>query len=76
MKTFTQCCGNTKEPVAVMICSDSSARISVITAAPASEPMMVPKPPKIEPPPMITAAMASSSRSCPAAGLKALKKAM
>ena len=33
------------------------------------------RPPKIEPPPMITAAMASSSRNCPAVGLKLRKKA-
>ena len=38
MKTFTQCCGMVK-PCTL---SCSSARMSVITAAPASAPMMVP----------------------------------
>ena len=43
MKTLTQCCGRTIDaPVAVMMLSCSSARTSVITAAPASEPMIVP----------------------------------
>ena len=71
MNTLTQCCGSTKDdPSARMTCSESSARRSVITAAPASEPMIVPKPPKIEPPPMMTEAMASSSRNWPAVGTK------
>ena len=43
VKTFTQCCGMTKEaPLAVMMLSCSSARTSVMAAAPASEPMIVP----------------------------------
>ena len=43
MNTFIQCCGMTKdEPSGRMICSDSSERMSVIAAAPASAPMIVP----------------------------------
>src|SRR5271154_5620396 len=43
MKTFCHCCGRTKdEPSLRMICNDSSERMSVITAAPASEPIIVP----------------------------------
>ena len=43
MNTFCHCCGSTKEPPSRrMICSDSSERISVMTAAPASEPIIVP----------------------------------
>ena len=43
MNTFCHCCGSTKDAPSVrMICSDSSERISVMTAAPASEPIIVP----------------------------------
>ena len=70
MKVLTQCCGRLNDPPpGTMMLSCISARISVMTAAPASEPMIVPKPPKIEPPPMITEAIASSSRNWPATGL-------
>ena len=43
MNTFCHCCGSTKEPPLFrMICSDSSERISVMTPAPAIEPIIVP----------------------------------
>jgi len=43
MKTFTQCCGRTIDaPLAVMMFSCNSARIRVITPAPASDQMTVP----------------------------------
>ncbi len=43
MKTFCQCWGRTNdEPSLRMICSDSSERMSVMAAAPASEPIIVP----------------------------------
>src|SRR3984885_5895498 len=43
MNTFCHCCGKTKdEPSFRMIWSDKSERMSVITAAPASEPIIVP----------------------------------
>ncbi len=69
MKTLIQCCGMLKP--CTFNCN--SARTSVMTAAPASEPIMLPWPPKIEPPPMITEAIASSSRNWPATGLKLRK---
>ena len=43
MNTFSHCCGSTNEPPSGrMICNDSSERISVIAAAPASAPRIVP----------------------------------
>src|SRR6185437_11753141 len=43
MNTFCHCCGRTNdEPFLRMICNDSNERMSVMTAAPASEPIMVP----------------------------------
>ena len=43
MKLFTQCCGRLRvAPEAVTMLSCSSARMSVMTAAPASEPMIAP----------------------------------
>ena len=43
MKALTQCCGRTIDrPLAVMMLSCRRARTRVITAAPASDPMIVP----------------------------------